>query len=90
MTLSKLVSQPLFSVHNIAKSYFTMDVALACMWYIKGSVYRAEVSITDHLRDFVKNLENYKAVQNFLVQQDRNKEDYNFLWVVLFLELKRL
>jgi hypothetical protein len=39
---------------------------------------RVEVSITDHLRDFVSDLENYKAVQVFSVLEDRNQEDCSF------------
>ena len=60
--LSKLLSQPLFTNHDIARFCFTMDVAFACMWYTECWVYRVERSITNHLRDFAIDLEKFKVV----------------------------
>ena len=37
---------------------------------------RVDVPITNHLRDYVPNLEKYKVVQIFLMREDRNQEDY--------------
>ena len=39
---------------------------------------RAEVSITNHLRDFVPNSEKYKVVYIFSMYKDRNHEDGDF------------
>ena len=37
-----------------------------------GSFCKVEPPITNHLRNYVLALEQYKAVQNFLMQEDRN------------------
>ena len=37
-----------------------------------------EAPITNHLRDFIPDLEKYKAVQNFPLFEDRNHEDCQF------------
>ena len=39
---------------------------------------RVEVLITNHLRDFASDLENYKAVQVFLMLEDRNQKGFIF------------
>ena len=39
---------------------------------------RVGASLIDHLRDYVLDLGKYKAMQNFPMQEDRNKEDCNF------------
>jgi hypothetical protein len=50
---------------------------------------RVEVSITDHLRDFVSDMENYKAVQVFPCWKIEIKRIAVFS-VILFLKLKLL
>jgi hypothetical protein len=37
------------------------------------------VLIVDHLKDFVPNVKNYEAVQNFPMWENRNPEDLIFL-----------
>ena len=37
--------------------------------------HKVEVSITDHLRGYVSDLEKYKVVQIFRVSEDWNHED---------------
>ena len=39
---------------------------------------RVEVLITNHLRDFASDLENYKAVQVFSMLEDRNQKGFIF------------
>ena len=44
---------------------------------------RVEAPITNHLRDFASNLQKYKVVQSFSMQEDKNHEDCNFFLVML-------
>jgi hypothetical protein len=49
----------------------------------KREEIRVEVPITNHLRESMSNMEKYKAMQNFHVQEDRNKEEYIFIFISL-------
>jgi hypothetical protein len=53
------------------------------------SVHRGEAPITDHLRDYVPNLEKYKAVQ-FFVRRKMEIMIIVTILIILFLELKIL
>ena len=62
---------------------------------LKQLTFRVEERITDHLRDLLPDLEKYKVVQNFPMWECRNKEDCNFLvililkfWLLLIFEAK--
>ena len=48
--------------------------------------------IIDHLRDFVRVMKKYKAVQSFSCRkiEIRRTEFFTFIFVILFLELKIL
>ena len=57
---------------------------------LRFQLIRVEVPITDHSRNFAPNLEKYKAVQIFLMEEDRKQEDCQFFLVILFLKIKIL
>ena len=49
----------------------------SCIIVIHDSI-QVEASITNHLRDPMLYLEKYKAVQVFLMYEDRNQQDCKF------------
>ena len=77
---------------NFSTSTFKLSkFSIATSFFENRSSCRVEVAVTDHVRDSKLDLEKYKAVQIFLVREDRKLRRLRFFFsVILFLTLKLL